>query len=75
MNVIILVVGYRSSTSYGYSFSSIIKGVAVTYHNNYDVTIEGTYTFTGSFTQQKIRSLQFDRIEHCFAAPTLEHCS
>ena len=47
--LIILVVGYRSATSYGYSYSSNIKGVAVTYDNNYDITIKGeifwTYTF------------------------------
>jgi hypothetical protein len=35
------VVGYRSSTSYGYYYSSNMKGVAVTYHSNYDITIEG----------------------------------
>ncbi|CAB4002387.1 Hypothetical predicted protein, partial [Paramuricea clavata] len=34
-------VGYRSSTSYGYYYSSNVKGVAVTYHSNYDITIEG----------------------------------
>ena len=40
-NLMISVVGYRSSSSYGYSFSSNIKGVSVTYPNNYDITIQG----------------------------------
>lgn len=37
-----LVVGYRSSTAYGYDASSVVKGVKVFYHINSDITIDGT---------------------------------
>jgi hypothetical protein len=36
-----LVVGYRTSTAYGYDASHIVKGVRVLYHMNSDITIDG----------------------------------
>ena len=35
------VVGYRTSTAYGYDASSTVKGVRVIYHMNSDITIDG----------------------------------
>lgn len=35
------VVGYRSSTFYGYDGATVVKGVKVLYHYNSDITIAG----------------------------------
>ncbi|CAB4014963.1 Hypothetical predicted protein [Paramuricea clavata] len=41
------VVGYRSSTAYGYDAASMVKGVRVMYHMNSDITIDGPVYPTG----------------------------